>query len=83
MRFSKPFFNLIVFIILSFLGKVVLADNSPIALLQNVANKMIVYLQQHQTQLKKNRQLINRIVHQELVPTIDSDRMAGLVVGRL
>ena len=45
---------------------------------------MIVYLQQHQTELKRDSQLTSRVVYQELVSTIDSDRIAGLlVVGRL
>ena len=83
MQFPKPFFKLIVFIILLFIGKVVLADNSPIALLQYVVNKMTVYLRQHQTALKKKLQLLNRIVYQELFPTIGLDRMVELVVDRL
>lgn len=82
MRFLKPFFNLIVFTIFFFIRKVILADNSPITLL-HIANKMIIYLKKHQTELKKKLQLPNRIQYQELVLTIGLDRMVGIVVDRL
>ncbi|MFW0090233.1 MAG: ABC transporter substrate-binding protein [Coxiella-like endosymbiont] len=82
MQLSKPFFKSIVFIILFFIRKVVLADNSPITLL-HVVNKMIVYLKKHQIELKKELQLPSRTKYQELALTIGLYRVVGVVVDRL
>ncbi|WP_304985804.1 MlaC/ttg2D family ABC transporter substrate-binding protein [Coxiella-like endosymbiont] len=59
-----------------------LAITSPLISLKDIANKMIAELQQHQSQLKNNPQLINQIVNQQLIPHIDVDRMASYVIGR-
>jgi phospholipid transport system substrate-binding protein len=58
------------------------ATNSPTSMLQNVANQMLAYLQQHQAELNSHPQLIAGVVERVLVPHINTDRMAGLVVGR-
>lgn len=58
----------------------VLAD-SPAQILQQVGNRMIDQLQQNKSQLR-NRAVIQRIVDNVLVPYIDINRMAGMVVGR-
>lgn len=59
-----------------------LAVSSPTVMLQSVANQMLSYLQQHQAELNSHPQLITGVVERVLVPHINADRMAGLVVGR-
>src|SRR5260221_56998 len=71
---------IIVFLFLS--CQLAFAVGSPITMLQNAANQMLSYLQQHQAELNGQPQLISGIVERVLVPQIDVNRMAGLVVGR-
>lgn len=56
--------------------------DSPTDMLQGVADRMLAQLAQHKAQLKKNPAIIHRIVDEVLVPVIDVNRMAGMVVGR-
>lgn len=55
---------------------------SPTAVLQRVATDMVSALKAHQSELQTNPRVIHRIVDETLVPVIDANRMAGLVVGR-
>ncbi len=55
---------------------------SPTAMLQSVANRMLAQLHKNKSQLRRNPALIHRIVNSVLVPHIDVNRMAGMVVGR-
>ncbi|AKQ33430.1 ABC transporter maintaining OM lipid asymmetry, periplasmic binding protein MlaC [Candidatus Coxiella mudrowiae] len=80
--FLKKLIKNAIFIILLFFCSFASASTSPLISLQDIANKMISELQQHQSQLKNNPQLINQIVNQQLIPHIDVDRMAGSVIGR-
>ena len=70
------------FIVLFLLCGSVFAASSPLTTMQTVAGKMLTFLYQHKSQLTGNPKLINRIVDQVLVPVIDTNRMAGAVVGR-
>lgn len=69
------------FVVLLFAGTLVFSA-SPVQVLQNVAKQMISKLHQNKSQLRRNAVLIHRIVNQTLVPHIDANRMAGMVVGR-
>ncbi|WP_251365816.1 MlaC/ttg2D family ABC transporter substrate-binding protein [Coxiella-like endosymbiont of Rhipicephalus sanguineus] len=80
--FLKKLIKNAIFIMLLFFCSFASASTSPLIFLQDIANKMISELQQHQSQLKNNPQLINQIVNQQLIPHIDVDRMAGSVIGR-
>ncbi|WP_157843727.1 MlaC/ttg2D family ABC transporter substrate-binding protein [Candidatus Coxiella mudrowiae] len=80
--FLKKIIKNAIFIMLLFFCSFASASTSPFISLQDIANKMISELQQHQSQLKNNPQLINQIVNQQLIPHIDVDRMAGSVIGR-
>lgn len=80
--FLKKLIKNAIFIMLLFFCSFASASTSPLISLQDIANKMISELQQHQSQLKNNPQLINQIVNQQLIPHIDVDRMAGSVIGR-
>lgn len=55
--------------------------NSPVATLQGVADRMITQLEKHRTELN-NPAVIHQIVDVVLVPYVDMNRMAGMVVGR-
>lgn len=57
------------------------AVQSPTALMQNIANSMISYLQKHKSQLR-NPNVVHKIVNQALIPHISINRMAAAVVGR-
>lgn len=80
--FLKKLIKNAIFIMLIFFCSFASASPSPIISLQDIVNKMIAALQQHQSQLKNNPQLINQIINQQLLPYIDVDRMAGSVIGR-
>ena len=82
MLFAKSLKKWPIVIALLFFSGMALAVNSPIIVLQNTANQMLAFLQRHKSELKRKPQLINQIVNQALVPHIDTERMAGLVVGR-
>jgi phospholipid transport system substrate-binding protein len=56
--------------------------SSPVAMLQNVANNMIAKLKQNQSQLKSSARVVHQIVNSTLIPYVDANRMAGMVVGR-
>ncbi|OGO93088.1 MAG: hypothetical protein A3F41_04305 [Coxiella sp. RIFCSPHIGHO2_12_FULL_44_14] len=56
--------------------------DSPATLLQGVANHMISELEKNKSQLKSDPAVIHRIVDSVLLPYIDINRMAGMVVGR-
>ena len=59
----------------------VFSAGSPLPTLRTAANNMIASLEKNKSQLK-SRQVISRIVAQNLMPVIDQTRMAQLVVGR-
>ena len=80
MRFRTVKFSLFASLFL-FCG-LALAATSPLMTMQAVAKKMLTYLEQHQSELSGNPQLIHRIVDQVLMPVIDTNRMGGAVVGR-
>ncbi len=56
------------------------AASSPVSMLQGVANNMLSQLRQNKGSLTPTT--IHRIVNTTLVPYIDINRMAGMVVGR-
>lgn len=58
------------------------AAPSPLAMMQNIADKTLAYLQRNKAHLNGNALLIHRIVERVLVPHIDAYRMGGAVVGR-
>lgn len=72
----------IIFIVLVLCCDFTSANTPPLISLQNIADKIITDLQQHQSQLKNNSQLIGQIVNQQLIPYIDVDRMSESVIGR-
>lgn len=55
---------------------------TPTETVQRVADNMIKALDQNQSRLKSNPAIIRRIVDKELLPYVDVNRMAGMVVGR-
>lgn len=72
--------RLSLFAILLFIGSCVYAV-SPSAVLQTAADRMVAQLDQHKNQLH-NSAVIHKIIDNTLVPIIDANRMAGMVVGR-
>lgn len=68
--------------ILLVIGITAFAENSPVDTLQSIATPMVTFLKQHQAELNHNPKLISSLVERVLVPHIDRDRMAGMVVGR-
>lgn len=81
--FSKQMIRLVAFLLLFLSSSLVYAaTTSPVGMLQNVANQMLSYLHQHQAELKSKPQLISDVVERVLMPHINANRMAGMVVGR-
>lgn len=60
----------------------VCAKEAPDLLLKRVTNEMIDSLKHHDSELKKNPDLIYSIVNKIIVPYIDWSAMSGWVVGR-
>ena len=80
--FFKKSIRNIISIVLVFCCSIISANILPLISLQSVINKIVTNLQQNQSQLKNNPQLINKIVNQQLIPYIAVDRMASSVIGR-
>ncbi len=55
---------------------------TPSEILKKLADKMVAQLSANQSQLQKDPSIVRHIVETVLVPDIDTNRMAGLVVGR-
>ena len=55
---------------------------SPVTLLQGIADKMVAQLSANQSKLKTDPDIIRKIVENVLIPYVDTTRMAGSVVGR-
>lgn len=70
-----------IFILLFLLSSGVIAKTSPVVTLEKVADQMLTYLHQNQSELR-NPKVIYRIVNVVLIPYVDMERMAGSVVGR-
>lgn len=66
------------------LGSAIAATVSPVAQLTQIANQMIVQLEQNKAVLKtaSARLVINRIVDTVLVPHVAMDKMGSAVLGR-
>jgi phospholipid transport system substrate-binding protein len=82
MNVLKRMSQVAAFCILFLVSQFAFAQSSPVTMLQTVANNMLSYLHDHQAELSHNPKLISDLVDRVLVPHIDTDRMAGLVVGR-
>lgn len=55
---------------------------SPVTLLQGIADKMVAQLSANQSKLKTDPDVVRKIVERVLIPYVDTTRMAGMVVGR-
>ncbi len=69
-------------LVLALMCSVALAVQSPLALMQGMSLKVLAGLSKNQAQLKANPAIISNLVHQYLIPNIDTERMAGSVLGR-
>jgi phospholipid transport system substrate-binding protein len=68
--------------VLMFLTLQLWAAQSPVPLLENVANQIIVTLKQNKSNLKNDHQIIHQAVEHYLLPVVDVNGMARSVLGR-
>ena len=69
-------------VILAFLVNALWAQNSPLPMLNNVAQQILSTLKNNKGELKKNPQLIYSAVEQNLLPHVDVEGMSRSVLGR-
>ncbi|WP_367605876.1 phospholipid-binding protein MlaC [Legionella sp. W05-934-2] len=60
----------------------VMAQTSPVPMLENVAQKILVTLKNNKSELKKNPEIIRSAVQRYLLPVVDTRGMARSVLGR-
>lgn len=60
----------------------ILAQNSPIPLLQNSADQIVAALKEHKSELKSNPKIINQVVQKNLLPIVDVNGMSRSVLGQ-
>ena len=58
------------------------AAQSPVTMLENTANQIIASLQQNQSKLKSNHNLVYQAISRYLLPNVDVDGMSRSVLGR-
>lgn len=64
------------------LAQLVLAQSSPIPMLENTANQIISVLKENKTRLKSNPNIIYKAVEANLLPIVDVLGMSRSVLGR-
>lgn len=69
-------------LLLFFFCGIVLAQSSPMDMLQTTSNQMLSALNANKATLKTNRALVYRIVNTILVPHVDLNSMSRSVLGR-
>lgn len=57
-------------------------DSMPVAMLKQTSDRLLHALNQHDAEIRRNHDALYRIVQQVLVPRVDKEGMARLVVGR-
>jgi phospholipid transport system substrate-binding protein len=68
--------------LLMLISAMVIAQESPVPLLEKTANHIITHLQQNMSQLKNNHGVIHQAVRKYLLPMVDVPGMARSVLGR-
>lgn len=72
----------ILFVVSVVLSPAVLAQNSPVPMLEQTANQIITTLKANKTKLKHNPQIIYSAVEKHLLPIVDVSGMSRSVLGR-
>lgn len=73
----------ICFVVISMLlSQVILAQSSPVPMLEQSANQIIGTLKENKSSLKSNHQLIYQAIRQYLLPNVDVSGMSRSVLGR-
>lgn len=72
----------ILFVVGVILSPVIMAQNSPVPMLEQTANEIIATLKENKTNLKNNPGIIYAAVEKHLLPIVDVAGMARSVLGR-
>ncbi|MFJ1268137.1 phospholipid-binding protein MlaC [Legionella lytica] len=72
----------ILFVIGVILSPVIMAQNSPVPMLEQTANQIIATLKENKTNLKSNPGIIYTAVEKHLLPIVDVAGMSRSVLGR-
>lgn len=72
----------VLMIAMAFMSTHVLAQSSPVPMLENTSSQIISTLKQNKSKLKRNHQIIYQAVQQYLLPHVDVNGMARSVLGR-
>ena len=59
-----------------------IAQPSPAGMLENISQRIIATLKQHQGHLQSNHAVINKVIRAELLPHVDVQGMSRSVLGR-
>lgn len=65
-----------------FFTTMVIAESSPVPILEETAQKIVDTLKQNKSQLKNNQQIIHHAVESYLLPHVDVNGMSRSVLGR-
>lgn len=66
----------------AFIFQIALAVSSPVAVLENVSDQMLVKLKAHQGVLKDQPELVDGFVRDLFLPVVDVEAMSRLVIGK-
>lgn len=72
----------IVFVVLWTFTQLLLAQSSPMPMLENTASQILATLKQNKSSLKNNSQVIYQAVERYLLPNVDVSGMSRSVLGR-
>jgi phospholipid transport system substrate-binding protein len=68
--------------VMLFVSQFASANSSPVTMLEQAAQSIIATLDQNQSSLKKNPDIVQQAVRQHLLPIVDVDGMSRSVLGR-
>lgn len=80
MRKNKTLLTLFVFLAGLFISTMTFANESPVNLLQSIADNMISQLKKNQATLKNKPQIVYKLAYQYVVPYADLDEMSKRVL---
>ena len=69
-------------LVLALFCSVALAVQSPLIMMQGISNQILSGLSKNQDKLQSNPAIITNLVHNYIIPHVDTQRMAGTVLGR-
>ncbi|HAU1190800.1 TPA: MlaC/ttg2D family ABC transporter substrate-binding protein [Legionella pneumophila subsp. raphaeli] len=75
-------FKTILLVVLMTLSQAMVAQTSPIPMLERAANQIISVLKENKARLKSNPEIIYKAVEENLVPNVDVEGMSRSVLGR-